>query len=276
MTVFDWGSWDTTYFIVMEYVAGPTLKEAITRHGAFPERPALAIGREIAHALAAAHAHGVVHRDIKPQNVLLRADRPGSTGGLAQDGLESTGSRADDAGEVSRIRAAESLNELALDDVVKVTDFGIARATGESQLTNTGTMLGTAHYASPEQIERRPVDARSDVYSLGAVLYEALTGHPPFGGEGPLAIAWQHVHEGADPTFRGGAGCYSRSRCHCAEGAREGAGGALSIGGWDGGGPDHGARPRPQTKRHVCRATGHRVGSGVSRPIPGDDGAADF
>ena len=156
--VYDWGADAGDHYLVMEYVPGSTLKEVILRRGRRPEREALHVCREIAAALNAAHRHLVVHRDVKPQNVLLDTE-----GG------------------------------------VKVVDFGIALATGESQLTRTGTILGSAHYASPEQIQRQPVDARSDLYSLGAVLYELLTGRPPFMADSPVAIAWQHVHESPEP-----------------------------------------------------------------------------
>jgi hypothetical protein len=158
VAVYDWGAHDGTYFIAMEYVPGSTLKEVIARRGARPEEEARAITADVAAALAVAHAHGVVHRDVKPHNVLLDVE-----GGA------------------------------------KVTDFGIARAIGVPQLTDKGTILGSAHYASPEQIQRRPVDGRSDLYSLGVVLYEALAGRPPFTGENPVAVAWQHVHEAPPP-----------------------------------------------------------------------------
>ncbi|HET7769256.1 MAG TPA: protein kinase [Chloroflexota bacterium] len=158
-SVYDWGDGGGAHYLVMEYVPGSTLKDVILRRGRRPEREALQISREIALALDAAHRHGVVHRDVKPQNVMLDTD-----GG------------------------------------VKVLDFGIALATGESQLTRTGTVLGSAHYASPEQIQRQPVDRRSDLYSLGAVLYETLAGRPPFLADSPVAIAWQHVHEAPEPV----------------------------------------------------------------------------
>lgn len=153
VAVYDWGAHDGTYFMVMEYVAGTTLKEVVRRRGPRPEHEALAIGASVADALGAAHARGVVHRDVKPHNVLV--DPNGN---------------------------------------VKVTDFGIARAAGASQLTNADQVLGSASYASPEQIQRLPVDARSDLYSLGAVLYELLTGSPPFDGDSAVSVAWQHVH----------------------------------------------------------------------------------
>jgi hypothetical protein len=155
--VYDWGrtaedEWPV-YYLIMEYVAGPNLKEVIRDRGALPEGEALRIAADIAAALDVAHRHGIIHRDIKPQNVLLG---PG--------------------GEV------------------KVADFGIARATGLTQLTTTqSAVYGSAHYLSPEQVQRGAADGRSDIYSLGAVLYEMLTGREPFAGESLLEVVLQHV-----------------------------------------------------------------------------------
>ena len=157
--IFDWGEADATYFIVMEYVDGEALSSIIRTQAPLAAAQAASIASDIAKALAYAHRHGVVHRDVKPGNVLITSDGQ-----------------------------------------VKVTDFGIARATGaDEQVTQTGLVMGTATYFSPEQAQGFAVDGRSDVYSLGVVLYEMVTGQPPFTGESPVSIAYQHVRERPRP-----------------------------------------------------------------------------
>jgi serine/threonine-protein kinase len=155
VSIYDWGQGEHTYFIVMEFIDGQTLSSLI-RQGPLTPGRAAAIGADIAGALDFAHRRGVIHRDVKPGNVLI--DRNGQ---------------------------------------VKVADFGIARAVSHASegLTQTGAVMGTATYFSPEQAQGQPVDARSDVYSLGIVLYEMVTGRPPFSGDSPVAIAYKHVRE---------------------------------------------------------------------------------
>ena len=141
-------------YIVLEYVEGETLKEKIRREGALEIPQAIAYAIEIARALGVAHEHLIVHRDVKPQNVLI-----GSEGGA------------------------------------KITDFGIARSLSEEGLTAAGRVLGTTDYVSPEQALGQPVTGQSDLYSLGVVLFEMLTGEVPFRGETPVAVAMRHVRE---------------------------------------------------------------------------------
>jgi serine/threonine-protein kinase len=153
--VFDWGEDTGTYFIVMEFIDGRPLSSILKSAGPLsPERTA-DVGAHVAAALGYAHKHGVIHRDVKPGNVLIT-----------------------DEGQV------------------KVTDFGIARALNtEESLTQTGAVMGTATYFSPEQAEGIGVDARSDIYSLGVVLFEMVTGRPPFLGDTPVAVASKHVRD---------------------------------------------------------------------------------
>src|ERR1700729_1151817 len=152
--VIDAGEDEGRPYIVFEHVEGETLKERIRRLGRLPIAEAVAYGIEIARALGAAHARHIVHRDVKPQNVLI--DEEGSA---------------------------------------KVTDFGIARTLDEEGLTADGRVLGTTDYVSPEQALGRPVTGQSDLYSLGIVLYEMLTGEVPFKGENQVAVAMKHVRE---------------------------------------------------------------------------------
>jgi eukaryotic-like serine/threonine-protein kinase len=155
VTVIDRGEQEGRQFIVFEYVEGENLKALIEREAPLPERAAIELALQIADGLAFAHGHGLVHRDVKPQNVLLTED-----------------GRA------------------------KVTDFGIARSIDVHHgLTQTGTVMGTSDYISPEQARGGPVDACSDIYSLGAVLYELLTGDVPFPGDNFVSVAMQHINQ---------------------------------------------------------------------------------
>jgi serine/threonine-protein kinase len=158
--VYDWGQERGTYYIVMEFVEGRSLRDIIRTDGPLPAVAAARITSELADALAFAHRNGVVHRDVKPGNVLITANGQ-----------------------------------------VKLTDFGIAANQFDANqgLTQTGSVMGTATYFSPEQAQGHPVDGRSDVYSLGVVLYEVLAGVPPFTGESPVAVAMKHVREVPPP-----------------------------------------------------------------------------
>jgi len=150
--VLDYGAAGETHFLVMEYVAGVTLQQYLQTHGALPVGQAVDIAAQVSEALVVAHRHGIVHRDIKPQNIMLTAD------GTAQ-----------------------------------VTDFGIARVEGAGTITLTGAFIGTLHYVSPEQAQGYRVDIRSDIYSLGVVLYQMLTGVAPFQADTPWVLMHQHV-----------------------------------------------------------------------------------
>lgn len=153
--VFDYGRDEDVHFIVMEFVEGEDLKTLLRRvDGVLPEDRAKEIGAQVCEALAYAHAQGIVHRDIKPQNILL-----------SRDGQ------------------------------VKVTDFGIARALASAAITETGTVLGSVQYLSPEQARGLGVGQSSDLYSLGVVLFEVVAGRLPFDGDSPITIALKHIHE---------------------------------------------------------------------------------
>ncbi|CAN5819515.1 Stk1 family PASTA domain-containing Ser/Thr kinase [soil metagenome] len=156
----DQGPDGTTPFIVMEFVEGQTLREMLKNDGALPTPRAVAVCVEICAALDFSHRNGIVHRDVKPGNVMV-----------------------------------------APDGSIKVMDFGIARAVSDSSatMTSTAAVIGTAQYLSPEQARGESVDARSDVYSCGCLLYELLAGSPPFTGDSPVAVAYQHVREDPIP-----------------------------------------------------------------------------
>ena len=154
VTVIDRGEEDGHQFIVFEYVDGDTLKEHLERSGPLPVGEAVRIAIDVGEALAYAHRNGIVHRDVKPQNVLLNGN-----------------------------------------GAAKVTDFGIARSVDvDKGVTQTGTVIGTGDYIAPEQASGQPVVPASDVYGLGCVLFELLTGSPPFSGTGFVDVAMQHIH----------------------------------------------------------------------------------
>jgi beta-lactam-binding protein with PASTA domain/predicted Ser/Thr protein kinase len=161
VNVYDWGKYEGTYFIAMEYVQGRTLAEILKTNKQLTPKQAAEIASEVAAALGFAHEAGLAHRDIKPANILIGANGQ-----------------------------------------VKVADFGIARAMNagtESNLTQAGSVMGTASYFSPEQAQGAQPDPRSDLYSLGIVMYEMVAGRPPFTGENPVSIAYKQVHDRPTP-----------------------------------------------------------------------------
>ena len=164
VNVYDWGKYETTYFIAMEEVQGRTLADILKTNKQLTSKQAAEVASEVAAALGFAHEKGVAHRDIKPANILI-----GSNG------------------------------------QVKVADFGIARvmnAATESNLTQVGSVMGTATYFSPEQAQGAQPDPRSDLYSLGVVMYEMVAGRPPFTGENPVSIAYKQVHDAPQPLVQ--------------------------------------------------------------------------
>jgi beta-lactam-binding protein with PASTA domain/predicted Ser/Thr protein kinase len=167
VAVYDTGEAETPTgplpYIVMEYVDGVTLRDIVHTDGPLPARRAIEIIADACQALNFSHQNGIIHRDVKPANIMINTT-----------------------------------------NAVKVMDFGIARAIADSgnSVTQTAAVIGTAQYLSPEQARGDPVDARSDVYSLGCVLYEILTGEPPFTGDSPVAVAYQHVREDPIPPSK--------------------------------------------------------------------------
>jgi beta-lactam-binding protein with PASTA domain/tRNA A-37 threonylcarbamoyl transferase component Bud32 len=159
VSIYDRGEAEGTYYIAMEVIEGRSLKELILTRGPLPIGQAIAFTFEILDALRFAHRHGIIHRDVKPHNILIGGER------------------------------------------LKVTDFGIARA-GASQMTEAGSIMGTAQYLSPEQARGAPVTASSDLYSVGIVLYETLTGKVPFSGDSAIEIAMKHLNELPKPPSK--------------------------------------------------------------------------
>ena len=157
VSVYDWGRDGDAYYIVMEYLRGTDLKSGIRKHGALDCRKVAQIGSQISQALTVAHRHDIIHRDIKPQNLMVQPDGN-----------------------------------------IKVMDFGIARAKN-SHLTADNSVLGTAHYVSPEQTQGRDLGPTTDIYSLGIVMYEAATGRVPFDGDDAISVALKQVNEAPMP-----------------------------------------------------------------------------
>ena len=160
VNVYDVGEDGKVHYIVMEYIDGQNLKDIIKNEGTLDEYTALDITKQIAMALSAAHKKGIVHRDIKPHNILI-----------SNEGR-----------------------------IVKVADFGIAKAVSNSTMTNIGSIIGSVHYFSPEQAKGNSVNATADLYSLGIVLYEMIIGRVPFRGDSPISIALQHINEDVEFT----------------------------------------------------------------------------
>ena len=154
VAVHDWGSVDGIYYMVMEYVAGRSVREVLNEQGALAPAQAADVLEQTLAALQHAHRQGIVHRDVKPENLIVTRD-----------------------------------------GVVKVADFGLARALADAQITEAGTVTGTVQYLAPEQLQGEPADPRTDLYALGIVAFELLTGRLPFTGETPMAIAYKHIHD---------------------------------------------------------------------------------
>ncbi len=162
VTIYDFVEETGQYFLVMEYIHGPTLKQLIGQRKQLQPRDAIEIAAQVCAVLQIAHARGFIHRDIKPQNIMLAWG--GGSGGLNDGGAW-----------------------------VKLTDFGIVRVAEDAGLTNSGIVLGTADYLSPEQARGETLTASSDLYSLGVVMFEMLAGRPPFVGPTAVSIAMQHA-----------------------------------------------------------------------------------
>ena len=170
VTIYDFVEELGQYFLVMEYIHGPTLKQLIGQRRHLQAREAIEIAMQVCAVLQVAHARGFIHRDIKPQNIMLAWSGNTAGGGLGEGGAW-----------------------------VKLTDFGIVRVAEDAGLTNSGIVLGTADYLSPEQARGETLTASSDLYSLGVVMFEMLTGRPPFAGPTAVSIAMQHATANPPP-----------------------------------------------------------------------------
>jgi len=169
VTIYDFVEEAGQYFLVMEYIPGPTLKQLVGQRRQLQAREAIEIAAQVCSVLQVAHAQRFIHRDIKPQNIMLVLNG-GPSSGIIDRGV-----------------------------LVKLTDFGIVRVAEESGLTNSGIVLGTADYLSPEQARGETLTASSDLYSLGVVMFEMLTGQPPFVGPTAVSIAMQHASTNPPP-----------------------------------------------------------------------------
>jgi serine/threonine protein kinase len=168
VTIYDFVEETGQYFLVMEYIHGPTLKQLIGQRRQLQAREAIEIALQVCSVLQVAHARGFIHRDIKPQNIMLAWG--GGAGSLSDGGAW-----------------------------VKLTDFGIVRVAEDAGLTNSGIVLGTADYLSPEQARGETLTGSSDLYSLGVVMFEMLAGRPPFVGPTAVSIAMQHASANPPP-----------------------------------------------------------------------------
>lgn len=158
--VYDYGEYQDTYFIAMQYIAGTNLKEFLHREGRLQSAKAVSIINQVLLALGAAHSLGIIHRDVKPQNILIQAS----------------------------------------DDMVKLTDFGVAHAPDNASITTLGTAIGTVFYMAPEQATGGKIGPATDLYSVGIVLYEMLAGELPFQGTNQMQVTLQHL-QNLPPTF---------------------------------------------------------------------------
>ena len=221
--VYDWGSTDGTYFMVMEYVPGTNLRSLLAEHGRLDPSQVVDVTTQVLAALGHAHGHGIVHRDVKPENILVTRE-----------------------------------------GVVKVADFGLARAFAEASVSQAeGTVTGTVQYLAPEQIQGEPADPRTDLYALGVVMFECLTGRSPFTGETSLAIAYQHLTEPGAATVEPGpdraAGARPRGAPRHREGPRRSS--AVRPGDARRGGPRRG-QPEQHADDRRPRARPSRRGRG--------------
>ena len=201
VAVYDTGEVQSEFgplpYIVMEYVDGHTLREIVKTQGPMSQQRVIEVMADVCAALDFSHKHNIIHRDVKPANIMI--NRAGA---------------------------------------VKVMDFGIARALGEGQnVTQTAAVIGTAQYLSPEQARGEAVDARSDVYAAGCVLFELLTGEPPFTGDTPVAVAYQHVREDPRSPVGGQPAGHTRAGRDRAQGAEQEPGQPLPVRRGDAGGP---------------------------------------